>query len=373
MPTGYPGALDTYPNPTSTTLMDDASFPHAQGTSNLGDGLEAVQATLGINPQGGQATVKARLDAVDTAVTARLLASQKAAASGVASLDASSMLVQNVDASKVTSGLLAAARIPDLDAAKIISGTLAVARIPSLPASQIGSGTLAVARIPALPASIITSGTIDAARLPSTVTSNANATVVADIAARDAIPLVNRTDGMLVYVKAPVSWWCWRADNSTWQCISLRLKLTAAQSTLTTGAMSSVTGFSFPVMAGVSYAFDVDTIQDNVASALADIRFGFSSPAGTLHAGFIGPDPATAAGTSVGNINSFGVTGSTAATYDNTGAAFATTNVVATFGLIRAMFECTTSGTVQMRFGQGTTNANASRLLPGTRMRVESV
>lgn len=53
---------------------------------------------------------------------------------------------------------LVATDIPGLDAAKIISGTLDAARIPNLDASKIVSGEFDVARIPDLDASIITSG-----------------------------------------------------------------------------------------------------------------------------------------------------------------------------------------------------------------------
>jgi len=92
--------------------------------------------------------------------------SQKAAPSGVASLDGSSKLVQDVDAAKVASGVLAVARIPDLDAAKVTSGVLAVARIPDLDAAKIVTGVFAAARIPDLDAGKITSGVLGTARIP---------------------------------------------------------------------------------------------------------------------------------------------------------------------------------------------------------------
>lgn len=56
--------------------------------------------------------------------------------------------LNNLDASKITSGTLAAARIPGLDASKITTGTLAADRIPGLDAGKITSGTLADARLP---------------------------------------------------------------------------------------------------------------------------------------------------------------------------------------------------------------------------------
>lgn len=56
--------------------------------------------------------------------------------------------LNNLDASKITSGTLAAARIPGLDAGKITTGTLGADRIPGLDAGKITSGTLADARLP---------------------------------------------------------------------------------------------------------------------------------------------------------------------------------------------------------------------------------
>jgi len=145
-------------------------------------------------------------------------------------VSAGELQIAGIDASKIISGVLAAARIPDLDASKITSGVFALARIPnidwtrisgnfprsisdlisssfsrswisdlfsspfwdnipdkpsvfppdlhaaahglggadelSLDASQIASGTLSAARIPNLDASKITSGVFDVARIP---------------------------------------------------------------------------------------------------------------------------------------------------------------------------------------------------------------
>ncbi len=56
--------------------------------------------------------------------------------------------LNNLDASKITSGTLASARIPGLDAGKITTGTLAADRIPGLDAGKITTGTLADGRLP---------------------------------------------------------------------------------------------------------------------------------------------------------------------------------------------------------------------------------
>ena len=65
MATNYPGALDTLTNPTATDAMNSATVPHATQHANLNDAMKAVQATLGTNPQGAQATVSARIAAIE--------------------------------------------------------------------------------------------------------------------------------------------------------------------------------------------------------------------------------------------------------------------------------------------------------------------
>jgi hypothetical protein len=76
---------------------------------------------------------------------------------------------KEVDASAVTTGVLATDRIPSLDTAKITSGALATDRIPSLDAAKITTGTLSVDRIPSMNASKINAGTLDDARLSGNV------------------------------------------------------------------------------------------------------------------------------------------------------------------------------------------------------------
>jgi hypothetical protein len=58
--------LDALTNPTATDLMDSVTVPHATQHANANDAIEAIQAELGTDPAGASATVKARLDAVDS-------------------------------------------------------------------------------------------------------------------------------------------------------------------------------------------------------------------------------------------------------------------------------------------------------------------
>ncbi len=70
MASSYPTGLDSLAKPTASTLENAAGFEHDVVHTKEAEAIEAVQSTLGTNPQGSSATVKARLDtlAVDSAV-----------------------------------------------------------------------------------------------------------------------------------------------------------------------------------------------------------------------------------------------------------------------------------------------------------------
>lgn len=85
---------------------------------------------------GDIAQAQADAQAAQNALANKLDASQKGAANGVATLDANSKLVQNIDASKVTTGVLDINRIPDLSTLYVGNG--GTLYIPSAD----GSGTL---------------------------------------------------------------------------------------------------------------------------------------------------------------------------------------------------------------------------------------
>jgi hypothetical protein len=61
MASAYPGGLDSFTNPTSTDGLDLP--PHADQHADANDAIEAIQATLGVDPQGAYDTVAERLDA----------------------------------------------------------------------------------------------------------------------------------------------------------------------------------------------------------------------------------------------------------------------------------------------------------------------
>lgn len=78
MASNYPGALDSLANPAGIDQMT----AHAEQHSNANDAIEAIQGELGTDPAGGSATVRARLDALDT--TVGLKADQEPPAGGTA-------------------------------------------------------------------------------------------------------------------------------------------------------------------------------------------------------------------------------------------------------------------------------------------------
>jgi len=64
MTTAFPGAIDSFTNPTSTDTLDSSTVPHAAQHDNANDAIAAIESTLGVNPQGSSATVAARFGTV---------------------------------------------------------------------------------------------------------------------------------------------------------------------------------------------------------------------------------------------------------------------------------------------------------------------
>jgi hypothetical protein len=66
--TSYPGAVDNLTNPTPSDTLNSATVPHAAQHANVNDAVEAIQSTLGTNPQGTSSTVKDRIVGIEGAV-----------------------------------------------------------------------------------------------------------------------------------------------------------------------------------------------------------------------------------------------------------------------------------------------------------------
>ena len=116
MTSAFPSGLDNFTNPTATDTLDSATVPHAAQHSNANDAIEAIESTLGVNPQGGSATVVARLTALDSTVAG------KAPATGIAPSAVTGTAVTQADTGTVTSAMIANGTIVSAD----ISGSAGI-------------------------------------------------------------------------------------------------------------------------------------------------------------------------------------------------------------------------------------------------------
>lgn len=373
MATAYPGAIDALNNPTAADNLDTASVLHTAQHTNVNDAVEAIETELGTNPKGSALSVKARLDAIDTALASKALAADEGAANGIATLDGSSKLVQSFDASKASSGTFDVARIPNISGAKVFGtvgggAAIPVDAVPDIPASKTTSGEFDAARIPGLDASKTITGVFDKARIPTDF--GATAIVKADVPARDAITLANRTDGMLVFVRSPNSLWMWRAEISKWQLVKQNVIALGDYNTNTTATFTDITEFKFNAQAGVNYGIDV-VLFITSGSSTPDIRYGFSwTGAGTMHFGHNGPDTGINAAAASGWTGA-AIYGDATSPADHTsgiGIFAGSSFVVRVYGT----FICTGDGVVQMRHSQMTANAVPSTTRIGSRFKVES-
>ena len=107
MATNYPSGLDTYTNPAGT---DALSTGHASQHANVNDAVEAIEAELGTNPSGSQATVKARIEAIETndwVTTARIANSQVTSAKiADATITGSDIASETITSANITDGTI---------------------------------------------------------------------------------------------------------------------------------------------------------------------------------------------------------------------------------------------------------------------------
>lgn len=85
MPSAYPGGLDNFTNPNAADALDSTTVPHHLQHTNANDAIENIEAELGVNPKGVKASVKARLDAVDTSIATISLVTGPTGPAGAAS------------------------------------------------------------------------------------------------------------------------------------------------------------------------------------------------------------------------------------------------------------------------------------------------
>ena len=75
MPSSYPAGYDSLAKPSAATLEDATGFEHDIVHTRAAEAIEAVQAELGLDPAGASATIRARLDALDTTVAGKAASS----------------------------------------------------------------------------------------------------------------------------------------------------------------------------------------------------------------------------------------------------------------------------------------------------------
>lgn len=77
MASNYPDSLDSFTNPSANDSLNSSTVPHATQHANANDAIVAIESTLGTNPQGSSASVKARLDAVDSSLSQKTVLFQQ--------------------------------------------------------------------------------------------------------------------------------------------------------------------------------------------------------------------------------------------------------------------------------------------------------
>jgi len=95
MASTYPGVIDDFDNPVPADPLSNPA--HAGQHTDANDAIEAIETTLGVNPQGAFATVAARMAVVDNA------AASAAVSASAAAVSASAALVSQLDAAQSSS------------------------------------------------------------------------------------------------------------------------------------------------------------------------------------------------------------------------------------------------------------------------------
>lgn len=154
-----------------------------------------------------------------------------------------------------------------------------------------------------------------------------------------------------------------------------RLQYAFTTSTINTpvsAAFGNITGFSFAAVAGKTYAIDCVMYIDNPNSSTPDWRSGWSwTGTGAMTSGQSGVDTSVTAPAYNGSNTAHAVINAGSSPSDE-GTGLGTPAAIPVIARISATYVCATSGTVQMRHAQMTSDATfVSRVLHGSRMRVE--
>ena len=100
----YPDALDALVNPTATSNM--ATVSHSEQHIAANDAIEAIEATLGTNPEGSETTVADRLAAVDVSVANTTTGPTSSVSNNIATFDGITGKALQDSGSSLSSGSL---------------------------------------------------------------------------------------------------------------------------------------------------------------------------------------------------------------------------------------------------------------------------
>jgi hypothetical protein len=185
----------------------------------------------------------------------------------------------------------------------------------------------------------------------------------------DPPDIAGATEGLATAVEAELV----RIDADVAGLTRLQWKYTTGDlSTPINAAWGNIAGFSFAAEAGKVYAIDCVLFLENPSASTVDVRFGWSwTGTGVMTSGQSGLDttvdsPAYNGGNTAHAI----IADATSPLDESTG--IGTPAAIETVARVAATYQCTTAGTVQMRFRQDTTSATiATRVRHGSRMRAE--
>lgn len=120
MSTNYPASLDTtteLPEAATLAAQDLDDFPHSAAHGNVNDAVRAIETELGTAPSGASATVKARIDAIETSswVTATRIATDAVTAAKIAAdaVGSSEIAASAVGSSELGTNAVTTTKITD--------------------------------------------------------------------------------------------------------------------------------------------------------------------------------------------------------------------------------------------------------------------
>lgn len=146
------------------------------------------------------------------------------------------------------------------------------------------------------------------------------------------------------------------------EAINRFVRKTADESVTSSTTLQNDNELALSIDATGTYVFDLFVIAQSAANSAGDIKIGFTNPTGTLY--FVGFGPHNAAASSSEN-------GEWIANFDPT--PYGTTTSPGVGIYMHGLLIATATGTLQMRWAQNSSNANATTIKAGSHMRMAQV